>query len=202
MNMRTEYFSAFTNSRVEATDIYLPLPPAAAADLVNLLDDNDAYIYLTLKGDTYMETVRVRNEGGVLIMDRGMEGTVAVLHHYGTCVTAVSPTVLAVMKDLICNYSCCEDGDCPCVAVTYTGAVLPEAHVGIAWEGSVVFSGDTPISMGVENTPDWMNVTQQSGLMQLTGTPTVEGVFSFSVAATNCNGTEIATKTLSLTVTV
>lgn len=201
MTMQTEYFSAYLSERLEATDVYLPLADAARLDLINVLSDADSYIFLTLKGDTHMETVRARREGGYILLDRGLEGTTAVLHHYGTCVTSVSPTVIAAMKDLICNYSCCEDGDCPCVAVTYAGAVLPEAHAGVAWEGSVVFGGDAPIHMGIEGAPSWMNVSQQGNLLKLYGTPTTNGIFPFSVAATNCNGTQIATKALSLTVT-
>ena len=202
MPMKTEYFSAFLSERLEATDVYLPLSRPAEADLVSLLPGKDDYIFLTLKGDVHMETVKARNENGTLIIERGVEGTEAVLHHYGTCVVSVSPTVVAVMKDLICNYSCCEDGDCPCVGVAYAGAVLPEAHVGKVWEGSVVFAGDAPIKMGIDNAPDWMNVSQQGGLMRLYGTPAVSGTVPISVSATNCNGTQIATKALELTVTV
>lgn len=201
MNMQTVSFSGFLNNRLEATDVYLPLCEASRADLLNILAEENSYIYLTLRGDTQMETVRARAEGGYVIIDRGLEGTTAVLHHHGTCVSSVSPTVIAVIKDLICNYSCCEDGDCPCTAVSYAGAVLPNAFVGQAWGGSVVFAGDPPFNMGVDDAPSWMQVSQVGNMLQLSGTPAFAGTFSFSVAATNCNGTQIATKVLSVTVT-
>lgn len=200
MAMKTEYFSAFINAGLQPTDVYLPLAPPARADLIALLPNTDDYIFLTLKGDTHMETVKCRNEGGTLIIDRALEGTTAALHHYGTCVTAVAPAIFAVIKDMVCNYNCCADGECPCVPVAFAGDVFPEAHVGVAWMGSVLFTGDTPILMGAEGAPDWMTVTQQSGLLRLAGTPYAAGTFSFSVAATNCNGTNIVTKPLSLTV--
>ncbi len=109
---------------------------------------------------------------------------------------------MAVIKDLICNYSCCEDADCPCIAVTYTASSIPTGNVGKEWQGSVIFSGDLPMVAAIASAPEWMKVVQQNNALVLTGTPDAEGTFPFSVAATNCNGTKLATQALSVTVII
>lgn len=197
---KNEYFTAFTNEKLEATDQYLPLNAAAAADLRMLLTEPDDYIYLSLKSDTDFETVKVRNEQGTLLMERGVEGTTPVAMPYGTCVVAVSPSVIAAVKDLVCNHKCCE-GECPTDAVQYSGHLLPIGHTGVAWEGVVIFSGDLPMNIVLKDAPAWMQAVQTSNTLQLSGTPDVAGTTVFSVAATNGNGTNIDTKSLQVTVT-
>lgn len=202
MALVSDYFSANINGRLESTDVYLPLNPPAEADLLNILADPASYIILTLKGERFIETVKATNQQGTIILERGLEGTTPVLHHFGTCISSVTPTILAVIKDLICNYSCCEDGDCPCTAVEYVASTLPVGHVGQAWQGSVVFSGSLPMTVAVAATPAWMHAIQHGNSVFLSGVPDMAGTFTFSAAATNCNGTNIATQALSAAVTV
>ncbi len=202
MPLVSDYFSAMINAKLEATDVYLPLDEAAKADLLKILADPKAYTYLTLKGEQHFETVKVINQQSTLILERAREGTKAVLHHFGTCISTVSPTVLAVIKDLVCNFdACCEGNPCPCEPVTYVGAVLPTGRVAQEWKGSAVFKGGLPMITAVNGTPTWMSVIQNQNAVFLSGTPTAAGTFSFSVAATNCNGTVIVTQPLTVTVT-
>lgn len=202
MSLSSEFFSATINARLEATDVYLPLDPAAQADLLNILVDPTSYVLLTLKGERFTETVKATNQQGTIIIERGLEGTTPSLHHFGTCITTVSPTVMAVVKDLICNYTCCGDEDCPCTPVAYVASSLPTGHVGQDWQGSVIFSGDLPMTAAIASAPGWMQTVQHNNSLVLSGTPDEAGTFTFSVAATNCNGTKLATQAISVTVTV
>lgn len=103
-----DFFSAFTTQRLSATDVYLPLDAAAHADLLRFTTDGN-YTYASLVDDTTMETVIIHNDHGTLIMERGREGTPAVAHPPGTCIHTVSPTIIAAIKDLICNWECCKN---------------------------------------------------------------------------------------------
>lgn len=196
----TDFFTAYLNEKLEANEVYLPLNDSAYADLLSNLLNSADYTYLSLRGDTNFETVSVRNDGGTLVLTRGLSGTTAVTHHYGTCVSTISPTVIAAIKDLHCNYSCCEDGDCPCEAVVFRGAIMPDGNVGRAWGGSVVFSGDLPMELAVYGNPSWMTVTAGSNYIEFAGTPVASGTYTFSVAATNCNGTGLATGVVSVSI--
>lgn len=108
MPMKNENFSAYTNKGIGADAVHLPLDRDAYADLVGLLGNEDDYILLALVGGDAYEVIKVRSIGGVLVMERGLENTAAQPHHFGTCVQSISPLFIAVMKDLICNYDCCE----------------------------------------------------------------------------------------------
>lgn len=200
MGLKHMFFAARLCDRLEASEVHLPLTSAATADLLDTLKNEDDYNYLSLKGDVEYEVVKVRNESGTLLIERGQEGTTPVLHHHGTCVSTVSPLTVAVIKDMVCNHECCE-GDCPCEAVAVGGWTLPEAHVDKAWEGGVVFAGDLPMTLGAANTPSWMKVRAVNNVLELSGTPHIAGTFTFSVAATNCNGKHVATQTLTVDVT-
>lgn len=194
-----EYFSAYTTEKMAADDVYLPLCDSAKADLLKLLEDNDDHMWLSLVDESRMETVRAINDHGTLILERGMEGTAAVAHPLGTCVRAVSPTIVALVKDLVCNYSCCEGG-CPCTPASYAGSVIPEAIVGVKWEGSVVFSGDQPMQLAVNGGPAWLSVKAVGSVIMLSGVPNRSGEYYFSAAASNCGGTVVASEVLRLVV--
>ena len=200
MSMKYEQFGARLVNRLEAADSYLPLSNEATADLLNLLTESDDYIYLSIGDEKTYEIVKCRAEGGLLIIERGLEGTSAVLHGYGACVSSVSPLIIAIVKDLICNYSCCEDGDCECEPVAFGMSFLPYAKQGAAWEGMATFSGNTPMNIGVNGAPDWMQVDVEGTTIRFSGTPNVVGPVSFSVAASNCGGTSIVSHVISFNV--
>lgn len=200
MNVRNEYFSASLITKIEATDVYLPLSMSAEADLKALLETPDAYVYLTLKDDLYLETVKVKNVQGTLMMERGVEGTVATSHPYGTCVAAVSPTIVALIKDLICNYECCE-GPCPVEPVALAGYATPtEGNVGVEWTGAVIFSGTAPMTIVVNSAPSWMEAVQIGSTIKLRGVPDKTGTTVMTVAATNGNGTNVVSTALEVVI--
>lgn len=200
MGYVTEVFTAYTTESITAEDKALPLSQAATADLLSLLIDTNDYTYLSLVNDTGLETVKVTNDYGTLVLARGQGGTSAQSHPTGTCVKAVSPTVVAAIKDLVCNYTCCEDEDCPCNAVAVAGVVAPDGIVGHVWKGAAVFSGDLPIVSTASGLPAWMEAEAQGNMLLLSGTPDTSGEVTFSVAASNCNGTKVATQTVTVTV--
>ena len=200
MGMKVEQFGARLNDRLEAGENHIPLAYAPTADLLSLLSEADDYIYLSINDETSYEVVRCRNEGGTLLIERGVEGTSDGLHGFGACVSAVSPLHIAVMKDIACNYNCCEDGDCECAPVAFNMAFLPYAVQGVEWEGMASFSGNLPMTIGVNGAPEWMGVEVEGNTIRMYGTPAAAGSISFSVAATNCNGTNVASHVISLTV--
>lgn len=107
MSYTNDYFSAYLIERLSADSVYLPVCDAARADLLHFIPDGN-YTYASLVNDTTMESIIIRNDHGTLLLERGREGTAAISHPPGTCVRTVSPTVIAAIKDLICNWKCCE----------------------------------------------------------------------------------------------
>ena len=200
MGYITEIFGAALNQSMEKDETTLPVGPSAYADLVSLLQEEGDYTYATLRSDSTCETVKLSVVAGTLVVERAQEGTEAVKHPCGTTVCLVSPTSVAAIKALICEYDCCEDTDCECEPVTVAGSWLPEAYVHVAWSGAVVFSGKQPLSIAINNQPAWMQAIVEGSVLQLSGTPTEAGDVSFAVAASNCNGTEVATELLTLQV--
>lgn len=200
MSMKYEYFSAYTCDPIVSTDKYLPLPKGAQTDLIDILKEDESYIYLTLLDDANIETVKVSLVQGFLVMERGISGTTPVNHPVGTCVSSISPTVIAVIKDLICNYNCCEDGDCPKTPVQFTDSYIPSAKAGSAFRGTISFTGTDPVQVTVSGAPDWLTIARSGDTLTLSGTPASAGQVTFSIALTNLNGTKTAVQTVSFTV--
>lgn len=190
MSYVSEFFDATLISKLEASDVNLPVSETAVADLLSLLSDSESYTYLAIKSDQSYEVVKAKGGNGVIILERGLEGTTPAMHPFGACVAMVSPLTLAVMKDIICNYECCES-DCPCEPVEVAVASLPVAEYGKEYNGIVVFTGTQPIHVGVTGAPAWMTVTQEKGVVKLTGTKDSKGAINMTIAAANCGGTHV-----------
>ena len=193
MGYVTEIFGAVLNQSMEKGETTLPVSNSARADLTALLQEDGSYTFASLKSESTYETVKLSVVAGTLVVERAQEGTEAVKHPCGTQVCLVSPTTVAAIKALICEYDCCEDEDCKCEPVTVAGSWLPEAHVNVAWSGAIVFSGKAPITLGIADQPEWITATAEGSVLQLSGTPDKTGEFTFSVAASNCNGTVVTT---------
>lgn len=200
MSYVTELFSAGLVSALEADAVTLPVSDAARADLVKLLSEDGSYTYASIRSDSTFETVKLYLATGALVMDRAQEGTAAVKHPCGSLVCLISPTIMAALKSVVCEYDCCAEGDCQCHAVEFSGEYLPDAHVNEEWDGCIVFSGDTPMKIVTSGTPSWMNVTVEGTVVKLSGTPNATGTTTFTVAAANCNGTEAAAHITAVTV--
>ena len=175
------------NSKLEASDIYLPLATADMAALKDLIPEGEE-TFLTLAWDMVKEYVKVKNVSGTILLERGIDSK-AVAFPKGSCLYFENS--IPVTKWLICNYECCT-GECPVDPVGSAGVLLPDAKVGYAWEGSFVFSGDLPMQFGVTGMPDWMSASYAGNYVKLSGTPVAAGTFSVSVAASNDKGKNIA----------
>jgi hypothetical protein len=178
------YFTVTLNTRLDKADRLLPLTVNDEASLKAAIPDGD-YTYLVVRDHTGAEIVKVENTCDTLLVTRGEDGTEARNFPRGSCVRF--EMVPAVVKDLICNYDCCED-ECPCVAAAPAGISLPGFMVGMPWTGSAVFTGDTPMTIGVTGVPTWATVEVGANFVTFTGLPTVTGTHVISVAATNCDG--------------
>lgn len=181
-------FSATLHDVLYADDSFLPLTPRDYARLLAHIPDGDSTI-LSLRDNLYTEWVYIENQCGTLVMERGYGGSEARKFPRGTCL--FFETSVPVIKWLICNYNCCEGGDCECVEVTHKQTVSPTALVNEEWEGRVTFDGTLPINYDVTGMPDWMSAEYEQDLVRLSGTPTASGTFNVSVAATNCMGNSI-----------
>lgn len=191
------FFSASLNARLDKADRTLPLNKADSDRLMAAMEEDD-YAYLVIRDPVGAEIVKVTNTCGGLLVDRGQDGTDAMNFPKGSCVRhEMTP---AVVKDLICNYNCCE-GDCPCDPVESAGITLPAAKVGVAWNGNAVFTGDTPMELSATGVPAWATITLGANYIAFSGTPTGAGSFNISVAGTNCGGA-IAVQQGVLTITV
>lgn len=195
MPLVTEIFSAYTVSPVSPQDTYLPLCNEAKADLLNLLSEDEDYTYAALKSDTSYEAVKLHVEGGIILMERGIEGTKPVSHRKGTCVSLVSPLVMAAIKDLICNYSCCSDEECPCAAPSMAQYSMPAFRKGSSWQGWMAFNGDTPMTLTVQNAPAWLTAVQSESngqaMLSFSGVPTTDVDTTIMIVAANCGGTHV-----------
>lgn len=190
-------FGATFRAVLEADSGYLPLSNDDNTKLLGLLPEGEEML-LTIQDNLYHEWVKAENQCGTIIITRGIDGSEPRKFPKGSCI--FFETSVPVIKWLICNHNCC-DGPCPCEPVDYAGAVIPAGVVGQPWEGSVLFTGDTPMTFGVDNLPSWMTATNGANYVRLSGTPVAAGTFSLSVAAGNCDGAAVATHSIVVTIT-
>ena len=80
---------------------------------------------------------------------------------------------------------------------TITTTTLPEGTVGIAYSVALTADGDTPITWSLES-GSLPNGLSLAGSGTISGTPTVEGTYSFEVKAANAGGDD--TKALEIVV--
>ena len=92
------------------TDTSLPLVAGDAALLASSLGQTH-HAWLTVYDPTGSEVVRATAWGGQILVERGQDGSTPRTFPPGSCVDA--RVTYAGVKDLMCNYSCCDTGDCP-----------------------------------------------------------------------------------------
>lgn len=183
-------FAAVLNRTLEKDSHALPLTDSDQTRLLAQLPEGEETL-LVVRDGLYTEEIRVANsEGYPLITERGVGETEARKFPRGSCLSF--EVTLSVLREEICNYDCCADGDCGCEAVAAAGMVLPQAAAGQAWEGSVIFKGDLPMVMGADGLPAWMEAEIGPNYLRLHGTPSGVGVYNIAVAASNCSGSQVA----------
>lgn len=190
------HFSANLNFRLNKVDRRLALSYADEASLAAAVPNGD-YTYLVIRDPTGAEIIKVENICGTMLVTRGQDGTEPRNFPKGSCIRyETTPTVV---KDLICSYDCCE-GECPCEAVAAAGITLPPVVSGSGWNGSAVFTGDTPMTIAVQGAPDWVRVEVGPNFVSFSGVASGSGSFTIAVAAANCDG-QVAVQSGTLTVT-
>lgn len=190
--------SVVLNAPLEKYDTYLPLSQADTNRLLTHIPDGDE-TYLTIQDNLRTEYIHVENQcGTIVIIERGVDSE-AYKFPKGSCV--FFETSLPVIKWLICNYNCCEDGDCDCLAVEETRATLPSGRVGQPWAGRVVFDGSDPINFKL-TLPEsgWMEASVEHKRIIFSGTPTAAGTFQIIISAANCAGEVLVTYTHSIVI--
>jgi hypothetical protein len=192
-------FSACLIRGLAADDYDLPLSHGDMARLAIILPPNES-MYLTLRDGYKYEEILIANTcGNIQITARGVGNTTANKFPAGTAVCF--DVTIEIVKDLICHHDCCADPECPCEAISITGALLPDGLVGQAWEGSVIFSGDQPMVLTTSSMPGWMSTQIGPNFIKLYGVPTNAGPISIAVAGTNCAGVNVITSAPSFVVT-
>jgi hypothetical protein len=76
-----------------------------------------------------------------------------------------------------------------CISVGFNNYDLPTGAVGQAYSYSIGISGTPSFSLNVVNKPSWMNIIISGINVQITGTPSVEGIFSIEFQVSNQCGT-------------
>lgn len=172
---------------------YIEIPANHLQQLLARMGE-DTFTYLAICDPVNYEIVKATASCGGIVIERAQAGTTEANFPAGATVSHV--VTYEGVRYLICNEECCTD--C-CDAVAYAGSDIPQGTVGVAWEGTVMFSGSLPIALVSNNTPAWMTVTMHTTHVKLSGIPTEEGAFTFAVAATNCYGKQ-AVETVTLTI--
>lgn len=200
MALKTDIFEAVTAWTLEPDDTYIQFPNPVESDLLTILSKDGDYMYIAVQDHRKYEVVKAMRDGATLRYERGVAGTKAQRFASGVCVSGISPLAVQVMKDLICSYDCCSDGDCKCEPVAVGGSSLPDGVVGKPWSGAVAFVGTSPVTVTVNSTPSWMTAVVEGSVIHLSGTPSVAGVQYFSVAAANCGGNSIDSRAFAVNV--
>lgn len=185
------FFIGYLNTKLLSTDRSLHLERRQQEELFASLAEGES-TYLVLDDGRSKEIVLVTNSCDQLLLERGQDGTTPKTFACGAA--ASFEMVPAVIRYMICTETCVE---CECSPVSFSGSVTPEIVVGQSWEGSAIFSGDTPMALAVQGAPSWMEVIVGVNYIRMSGVPTSAGPVTLSVAASNCGG-EVDTTTIEI----
>lgn len=176
-------YRGYLGAKLDKEDGVLVLDKKSHGELVSRLSKDGEYGHLVITDRRCFEVVKVRLDCDSLIVERGVDGTKPSTFPCGALLSG--DLVPSDIRYMICNESCV---DCDCVPVAFAGSITPKLKQGEQWEGSVVFSGDTPMTLGVSGAPNWMKVVAGDNYLRLSGVPTSTQEVTLSVGATNCGG--------------
>jgi hypothetical protein len=143
---------------------------------------NGSHTYLAIEAPGAFEIVKATCSQGVVLIERGQDGTAPTPFPLGACVRFILAG--AAIEDIIDQYDPCPR---PCnPAVIKAGATAPNGQVGIPYEHVVVLGGTAPFRLGQIYAPDWMAVTLEDNTITFSGTPTVASTQDVSVAFGSC----------------
>mgnify|MGYP003304520609 CR=1 FL=1 len=137
---------------LEADDKHFTLTDRDQARLLAHIPDGEEAI-LTVRDNLYTEWVRVTNQCGTLVLERGLGDSDARKFPKGSCVFFEAS--VPVIQWLICNHDCCAGG-CKPVPVSAIKAPLPTALAGEPWAADLKYDGSLPIQFSITGMPDWM----------------------------------------------
>lgn len=179
---------------LEADELSLPVTERGQARLLGLLRHEGESILLVLDDRHHSEEIECGIVcGKLVILERGVGDTVPRKFPAGTDV--LFRVTVTVVRKLVCSTECCPEGPCPCVPVAYAGGSLPSGTVGTPWQGTVLFSGDGPVTLGWQ-IPHWMEASRDERTVTLSGIPPEAGEVAFTVSGANCGGRHIAVTAL------
>ena len=171
----------------------LPVSAAKAAELATALGTN--YTTLAINDGTYVEIVQATAAGSVITIARAQENTLARAFAAGTC--AKAQLTAAGLSYLICN------SGCACTPIDMkAGMLIEQPNINIPWAHSWYFTGTMPFVATSITLPSWLTLDiskLSTGLLTVSGTPTVTTPAALSIAVTGCNGSsEVITETLTI----
>lgn len=171
----------------------LPVSAAKATELATALGGN--YTTLAINDGTYVEIVQATAAGSVITIARAQEGTLARAFAAGTC--AKAQLTAAGLSYLICN------SGCACTPIDMkAGVLIEQPTINIPWTHSWYFTGTMPFVATSITLPSWITLDiskLSTGLLTVSGTPTVTTPAALSIAVTGCNGSsEVITETLTI----
>ena len=124
-------------------------------DTTGLCGSLPSYASISWAGGTEIVLIEACNAvAKTLTVKRAQQGTTAIAHPCGACVTLLESAPSAT----------------PCPAATTTAWTLPDAEVGVAYSQML----DVPDDLGIDEylIPDGMSLHMTAGRLYLTGTPT------------------------------
>jgi hypothetical protein len=143
---------------------------------------NGDYTYMTLTCPAGFEIVRVRCSHGVVVLDRGMDGTHKQFFPIGSCLQF--SITYQTIEDMIEQHQFCP-ADCRKASIV-SGAQAPAAALNVPYWHQFVLSGTPPFGLGTVIGPDWLNVTLDAGVVRLSGTPTAIGTSRVEIPLWSC----------------
>ncbi len=143
---------------------------------------NGAHTYLSLECPGGFEIVKATCQSGVVLLDRGEDGTSAQPFPIGSCLRFAF--FGASIIDLINETLTCPK---PCLPATIaSGSMAPDGQVGVPYSHRIVISGTPPFALGAFQVPAWMDVTLDAGEIRLSGTPDVAGTVNIAIPLKSC----------------
>lgn len=140
------------------------------------------HTYLVLEAPGGFEIVRVSCQFGVVVMERGQDGTAPQPFPVGACLYwKLTGGAAADIADQV--MSCPK----PCVVASIkSGGNLPAGTTGVPYEHRVVISGTPPFSLGQMLIPGWMVVELDAGEIRLSGVPDAPGLYNVQIPLNSC----------------
>lgn len=175
-------FLAHLTAPMEQNDVTPPLRFEAAGRLCAALS-NGGYTYLALECPANFEIVKATCNMGVLVLERGADGTAPRYFPMGSCLRFIMAH--AAIQDTIEQHQWCPQG-CTKVSILQ-GATLPNPQLNQPYYHRIILSGTPPFRLGaVLGAPPWMTLVIDAGELRISGTPNQLGTFRLEIPMYSC----------------